>query len=435
LRQKKITYLIAAAVMLFAAACGNKTSTGNANFEKGPTTVNLDPAEYVGLWHISPVVGSGFAERLELSDDSTFIWAASQFDGQQRVRFRAGSWLIDDGYITFSVQEEIRWVGGKDAMGWDSWGTAVCYENPDIVKVSFANAKEYRAPLSEVAIDGEVLDKRTISIGEMQFWELGSLIDVHEIRLNYESEKSKARAATPAGAEPGNHNVFSSYADILEEYWDVMVCQENSFVMTSLGDGKVEVRDIDGDNIPELIFVALLGEYHERLHIFKWDEAQGEPVEIVNEQIRAMPGGGGNYSVFVSGDGALYVYSSQNGESFEYGFWNISNYLEKSISNWATPFVGDPNRAEFFARLSGETGQPILLQINGESISEAQAIDWHENWVVTLDTVLMDCEAVMDGLYTEVYGPWPRYVLYPYGEQCLSWELGLVSMRGDSEGN
>jgi hypothetical protein len=46
-----------------------------------------EAAPYVGLWHGSPVLGSGWNERYLLYYDGTFLWLASQMDGEARTRY------------------------------------------------------------------------------------------------------------------------------------------------------------------------------------------------------------------------------------------------------------------------------------------------------------------------------------------------------------
>jgi len=151
-----------------------------------PTPVNTD-ADYTGLWHASPVVGSGYSERLALNADRTFLWAASQMDGQERTRFRSGVWTADGGRLKLTTNEEIRWEGGREVPAYASWGTDTVIEDARNVLVKLTESAEYK--ISPITVDTEVLGKRTVTIGGVQYWEMAGPIDLETMYEDYTASK------------------------------------------------------------------------------------------------------------------------------------------------------------------------------------------------------------------------------------------------------
>lgn len=145
---------------------------------------------YIGLWHESPVVPSGFAQRLALNADHSFIWAASQMDGQERTRFSSGSWSVANGKLLLTATEEIRWEGGREVPAFDSWGTDTVIMDADIVVSKLAKTTEYA--ISCVTTDSEVFDKRTVTIGGLRFWELDHPLDMETLKEDYSAAKADA---------------------------------------------------------------------------------------------------------------------------------------------------------------------------------------------------------------------------------------------------
>ena len=134
----------------------------------------IDAQAYIGLWHASSVLGSGFSERLALNDDYTFLWAASEMDGLERARFRSGTWTVNKGNLWLTVEEEVRWEGGQEVPALGSMATETEIVDAEVVtsKLTTPVVEEYELSLVEVEKDAEVFDRKTVTIGGIRYWEM-----------------------------------------------------------------------------------------------------------------------------------------------------------------------------------------------------------------------------------------------------------------------
>ncbi|MCL1914665.1 MAG: hypothetical protein FWG10_12520 [Eubacteriaceae bacterium] len=244
----------------------------------------------------------------------------------------------------------------------------------------------------------------------------------------------------------GRDAMFQAYGDVLEANREIMVVSDDAREEHSLGLGKTSCIDISGDGIPELIFMSYIDGYQERLHIYAWDSENNQAVEVFNDVARSLAAGGGNYSVHMNEAGQLLVYSSQNSEKFEYGFWNVSAFVASGMRVEHEFFLGNAMFADLYGSvLLSEPDSQMVFTSYDTVISQQEAALWLEDWSAALEEVLMDTatlpvtnydgQLVDVGLYFEEDGPWFDYALKdpPYVETCLTWELGWVLMRGDRE--
>ena len=163
----------------------------------------------VGLWHNSPVVGSGFSERLLLEKEYSFVWFASQMDGMQRVRARSGYWKVTGGKLELYATEEIRWEGGRVVPAFASWGTDEVIEDARLVSETLLEPLLLIYDISEITIDKEVLDKRTVTIDGEVYWELYYPADRDEIYNEYEEFKTNNGYEMFSGHY--NHGVLKTF--------------------------------------------------------------------------------------------------------------------------------------------------------------------------------------------------------------------------------
>ena len=170
--------------------------------KKGALTEN--ELAYVGLWHVSPVVGAGYNERLALNDDRSFVWAASQMDGLERTRFRAGTWAIEGDILQLRVVKEIVWDGGEEVPAYGSWATDTVIEGADVFAVRPEGIVYEDYLLSPVTVDAEAMDKRTVFIGDTQYWALDNIIDLKALYAEYNTSitTNPQTEYIPAGDEP-----------------------------------------------------------------------------------------------------------------------------------------------------------------------------------------------------------------------------------------
>ena len=150
--------------------------------------IELERSLY-GLWHGSPVVGSGFSERLFLEREYSFVWLASQMDGLQRIRALSGYWEVVDGKLELTVTEEIRWEGGRVVPAFASWGTEEVIVDAQIVVESLTEPLLLVYDVGGITVDREV-NKRTVAIGGEVYWELFYPTDRKEILEDYEAIKT-----------------------------------------------------------------------------------------------------------------------------------------------------------------------------------------------------------------------------------------------------
>ena len=149
-----------------------------------------DNLPYIGLWHASPVVGSGFSARLALNADHTFLWLTSQMDGLERVRARSGTWAAENDVLRLTTEEEVCWIGGREEPADGSWGTDKVIVDAETVVNKPAEPQTEEYELGLVTTDAEVLDKRMVTIGGVQYWELAHPLDVEQLYSDYADYKN-----------------------------------------------------------------------------------------------------------------------------------------------------------------------------------------------------------------------------------------------------
>ena len=165
-----------------------------------------DALAYAGLWHASPALGSGFSTRLALNADSTFLWAASEMDGLERARFRSGTWTAEHGTLRLVVEEEVRWEGGREVPASGSMATETEIVGAEVVihQLNAPAAEEYE--LGQVEKDAEVIEKRTVAIGGIRYWELAHPMDLETLRDDFTAIKEQAARTVHGAAEADRPN-------------------------------------------------------------------------------------------------------------------------------------------------------------------------------------------------------------------------------------
>ena len=141
-------------------------------------------AELIGLWHASPVLGSGWASRFVLQDDGTFIYAASEMDGETRERFITGTWGVSpDGMLTLDYREILKWEGGEAIPATGSTGTDTEIIGADLVKAVPNPAVKVQTPVGNY-----IYDKNDPHPWSICFESMGTIWDGWWWK--YESERS-----------------------------------------------------------------------------------------------------------------------------------------------------------------------------------------------------------------------------------------------------
>ena len=152
-----------------------------------------------GMWHASPVLGSGWSKRLGLMDDSTFIYAASQMDGQTRERFITGEWrMSSDGLLKISCRETLKWEGGEVVPAMGSTGTEKEIINATLVKVMLD--KKIEIQIGNYVYDDSTPHPQRICLpdngaiwgGDGWWWKYEGDWDLEELRKDYKRANTEA---------------------------------------------------------------------------------------------------------------------------------------------------------------------------------------------------------------------------------------------------
>jgi hypothetical protein len=173
-------------------------------------------AGYAGLWQNANMVSDAYTTRLALNADGTFYYAASQYEGMTRERYRFGTWSVDGRVLKLNVQERIFWVGGEVVQL--PYLTEPSIENPETLLLRNSETLEYE--LGAVTTDPEVFDKPTFTIAGKRFWELSDAPD--SLQIEYDANKAEAktlfRGAGSAGAaeNTGAPEIFTAFRMLQE---------------------------------------------------------------------------------------------------------------------------------------------------------------------------------------------------------------------------
>ena len=149
-----------------------------------------------GVWHNSPVLGSGYNERLALRPDGSYIYAASQMDGLSRLRFASGNWYISGQRLNLQQTQEIHWVAGELVPGYASWGTMEVIEGAQTVAIDLPNPIYRSLQLTGAYQDVEVNNRWSIEINAGRFWQLSGAQDLIDLEKDYKGALAEATHLT-----------------------------------------------------------------------------------------------------------------------------------------------------------------------------------------------------------------------------------------------
>ena len=155
-----------------------------------------------------------------------------------------------------------------------------------------------------------------------------------------------------------------------------------------------------------------------------------------------MAGGGGNYSVFMTTYGELYVFMSYLGEEYLFGFWNVTDYILANGTAYETgqyDFIGMESRAEMYCYYSWDAPDEPVFSLFGARTDIGAAETWLDNWSQSIDVVLMDTSANdvegVASLYNEQLSPWREYLTMRthsadrYHETYMTWAAAQETLR------
>ena len=154
-----------------------------------------------GMWHASPMLGSGWSLRLSFLDDSTFIYAASEMDGETRERFIKGEWSVSpEGLLTLFCREALMWEGGEVVPAMGSMGTETEIMNAEMVKVKYDPVKEVEIHVGDYVYDDStprpwkiyLQDGGAIWGGSGWWWKYEGDLDLEDFLSDYKSADIEA---------------------------------------------------------------------------------------------------------------------------------------------------------------------------------------------------------------------------------------------------
>ena len=164
-------------------------------------------------------------------------------------------------------------------------------------------------------------------------------------------------------------NYYEAYLEILIESKPVLTNEQLSDVQKNMGldigDGRIAILNVYGDETPELLYMYTDTEYSNSLKIYTYSEKEG--VEFVSDTVvYDAAGGESHYCIFITSEGELMRYYSQSGLYYHSGFWKIipDQYLE-SI-DYEDIYR---NSAQLYCEVS-EEGKMVYFQCGKEISSE-----------------------------------------------------------------
>jgi hypothetical protein len=137
----------------------------------------INENELVGMWHIMPIVGSGYSERYFFYKNGKFAFKNNQMDGSTRLVGFNGTWKIERNNLILFAKEMDYMYGGKIVKPYASYGS----------KYVIANGKTKHEKLSDDIVlslsigiynSADNLDGRmsysipSIQIGVEKYWRM-----------------------------------------------------------------------------------------------------------------------------------------------------------------------------------------------------------------------------------------------------------------------
>ena len=245
--------------------------------------------------------------------------------------------------------------------------------------------------------------------------------------------------------------LYKKYGSFVEAYLDILA--GNRLVLTNdqltvfdnrtgedLGDGKIAVLDIFGDEEPELLCLYAHEEkmtlidpddtsmFPLYLRIFTYSKLEG--VESVFDSV-IYPGGGGehNYCVYITRDGEPMVFLWSSGVMENGGFWAIVPYQNmENEKNDGFRYSCD------LAALCYRAGVEVEFCAQyGEEISKDRFDKVSKEILVNIDQVIFQ-GAVLGGLGLRLYEDVELWRdITPYEERCMPYEEAILWLEAQMD--
>ncbi|MDR0851130.1 MAG: hypothetical protein LBN36_01410 [Clostridiales Family XIII bacterium] len=170
--------------------------------------LSAEAAKYIGMWHGSPGVGSGYSERFALYDNGVFVWGANEMDGAMAIRYLAGTWDVSSGELILDATVAIVLEGGELV---DNDGTLGSYASDQVIVgatlAGYNIEQQFVMNIGEIKYD-RTEKTNTTTINTLKVWDISaqgdSMVDGFWQLLSTQRAKDAAAGSpdrsTPSGS-------------------------------------------------------------------------------------------------------------------------------------------------------------------------------------------------------------------------------------------
>ena len=218
------------------------------------------------------------------------------------------------------------------------------------------------------------------------------------------------------------------YYNFAEAYIDILV--ENNIEQNnpiSVGDRKISVVDVFGDETPELLYIYRDFEISDLLKIYTFSNAEG--VESVFDAcVFTAAGGGGNYCIYLTNDRELMAYYSSNNYYTSSGFWPLIALSMQEQEEQQTQYFNNRDSAQlYYSSYYDEDASPkdvLEYAQYGNEISKTRFDEIVQEIMDNIDHVIFQS--------SEIYSPYGLYEseelwkdVTPYHADCMTYEEAI----------
>ena len=231
---------------------------------------------------------------------------------------------------------------------------------------------------------------------------------------------------------PDEETAPKMYESYTEAYLDLLIA--NRSVLTNeqldvrliamgmdIGDGKIAVFDVFGDEAPELLYIYMDTDGSPQLFFKVLTYSKTEGVEtIFDSRVHSVAGGDHNYCIYLSHSGELTGYFFESGVDGYYGFWPVFPMDDPAYTGYQEPYLSYDNRD--FAKLycgTAEGGTEFYMQ-DGKKIADAQFDKIGKELIGDITKVIFQGPLIPEhGLGLYKYNFWKD--IKPFEEDCMTY--------------
>jgi len=201
-----------------------------------------------------------------------------------------------------------------------------------------------------------------------------------------------------------------------------------------IGDGKIALVDVFGDETPELLYIYTdpeVTEFTNRLFlkIFTFSEADGV-ISIFDSRVYSASGGGSTYCVFQVQSGGLMGYYCGSGAYSWYGFWPIINDKWEENAEYEEPlfYIDNRNFAKLFY-IDSWTEIAVPYMQYGKEITEKEFNKIGKEIMEDIDKVLFQGPVSAErGLHMYKQNDFWKDIT-PFEEICMTYDEAVVWLK------